>query len=58
MTIYGSDSADEAIEKAINEMCQDLVRTSPTDEDFTPLVDGISKLRASLNSPICQEVHE
>lgn len=52
MSIFQSDSADEAIEKTINEMCRELQRTPATHEDFAPLVEGISKLRASMK-PTC-----
>jgi hypothetical protein len=56
--IYPSDSADAAIEKTLNEMCRELMHTPATHEDFAPLVDAIAKLRASLNSPVCQSATE
>lgn len=58
MSIYSHDSADVAIAKSINSMCQELERTPPTNEDFEPLVDAIAKLRASLNPAVCCPDHE
>lgn len=52
--ISSFDSADVAIDKAINDMCQELLRTPASHEDFLPLVEAISKLRASLNPIVCQ----
>jgi hypothetical protein len=49
------DSADEAIQKTINQLCQDLDRCDPAADEFLSIVEAISKLRASLNPTIIQK---
>ena len=53
--ISSFDSADEAVEKIIKELCKKLERTDPGNEKFLPLVDSIAKLRASQNAPIINQ---
>jgi hypothetical protein len=48
------DSADQAIEKSINALCQKLNRIDPDSEEFKPIVEAISLLRASKNPVIHQ----
>lgn len=55
--ISNFDSADQAIEKTINSMCQELERTQAHAPEFLALVEAISKLRASLN-PVIQQTQE
>lgn len=49
------DTADQAIEKTINSLCQDLDRTNASEPEFLPTVEAIAKLRASLNPTIIQQ---
>lgn len=53
--ISAFDTADQAIEKTIYQLCSKLERTDPGTDEFMQLVDAISKLRASRNPTIIQQ---
>lgn len=55
MPIFDSDSGDEAIEKTINSLCQDLEDVHPTRPEFMIITEAIAKLRASQNPQIIQQ---
>jgi hypothetical protein len=49
------DTADQAVEKAIKELCKKLEKQNPANPEFATLVEAISKLRASQNAPIINQ---
>jgi hypothetical protein len=53
--IHESDTAEQAIEKTIKQLCKDANRLPNGSEAFMQTVEAIAKLRASLNPTIIQK---